>query len=168
MGETQTVLLSQKQIEQKINRIAYQVYEDNVEETEIVIAGIVKSGYVLACKIDAVLKKISPITTRLVEVAIDKHSHHQKEIKLSIDQSGLQGQTVILVDDVMDSGKTMMYALKPFLQADIKKIRIAVLVDRNHKKYPVTADFVGIRLATTMQEHITAILGEEQESVFLS
>jgi len=168
MGDIQTVLLSQKQIEQKINRIAYQVYEDNVEETELVIAGIVQSGFVLARKIDAVLKKISPLKTRLVEVSIDKHSHHQKEIKLSIPQSELQGKTVILVDDVMDSGKTMIYSLKPFLQADIKKIRIAVLVDRNHKRYPVTADFVGIRLATTMQEHITAILDEDQETVFLS
>ena len=168
MGEVQTVLLNRKQIEQKINRIAYQVYEDNVEETELVIAGIMQSGFVLAKKIEAVLKSISPIKTRLVEVSIDKHSHHQNEIKLSIERSELQGKTVLLVDDVMDSGKTMIYSLKPFLQADIKKIRIAVLVDRNHKRYPISADFVGIRLATTMQEHITAVLDRENESVFLS
>jgi pyrimidine operon attenuation protein/uracil phosphoribosyltransferase len=168
MGQLQTILLDQKQIGQKINRIAYQVYEDNVEESEIIIAGILQSGFILAKKIEFILKNISPIKTRLVEVAIDKHSHLQKEIKLSIPQSELQGKTVLLVDDVMDSGKTMIYALKPFLQADIKKIRTAVLVDRNHKRYPIAADFVGIRLATTLQEHITAILDNENESVFLS
>ena len=168
MEQSQTILLNQKQMEQKINRIAYQVYEDNVDEKEIIIAGIMQNGFVLAKKIDSILRSISPINTKLVEVAIDKHSHLQKEIKLSISQSEFQGKTVLLVDDVMDSGKTMIYALKPFLQADIKKIRIAVLVDRNHKGYPITADFVGIRLATTLQEHITAVFDKENESVFLS
>ena len=165
---SQTVLLTRKQIEQKVNRIAYQVYEDCVEESELVIAGIMQSGFVLARKIDDVLKSISPLKTHLVEVSIDKHSHLQKEIQLSIPREALQGKVVLLVDDVMDSGKTMIYSLKPFLQADIKKLRIAVLVDRNHKGYPIAADFVGIRLATTLQEHITAVFEKDSECVYLS
>jgi len=164
----QTVLLTQKQIEQKVNRIAYQVYEDSAEETEIIVAGIMQSGYVLARKIEHVLKSISPLRTRLVEVSLDKHRHLQKEIRLSIPESELQGKVVLLVDDVMDSGKTMIYSLRPFLKADIKKLRIAVLVDRNHKRYPIAADFVGIRLATTLQEHITAVFEDDKELVYLS
>ena len=151
-----------------MNRIAYQVMEDTVEESELIIAGIMHSGFILARKIDEVLKRISPIRTQLVEVSIDKHSHLQNQIQLSIPQQELQGKTVLLVDDVMDSGKTMIYSLKPFLQADIKKLRIAVLVDRNHKRYPIAADYVGIRLATTLQEHITAVLEKDKEWVYLS
>ena len=164
----QTVLLSGKQIEQKVNRIAYQVYEDSVDEQELVIAGIMNSGFVLARKIDDVLKRISPLRTRLVEVSIDKHSHVQQEIRLSVPATGLQGKSVLLVDDVMDSGKTMFYSLRPFLQSDIRKLRIAVLVDRNHKRFPISADFVGIRLATTLQEHITAVFDKDKEWVYLS
>lgn len=164
----QTILLDQKQIEQKLNRIAYQIYEDNIDESEIILAGIITSGFILAKKIAVILQSISPLKLTLVEVHIDKHSHLQSEIRLSLPQSSFQGKTVILIDDVMNSGKTMMYSLKPFLQADLKKLRTAVLVDRNHKTYPIAADFVGISLATTMHEHIAAIFEGSNESVFLS
>jgi pyrimidine operon attenuation protein/uracil phosphoribosyltransferase len=168
MEATRTVLLNQKQIEQKINRIAYQVYEDHADEQELIVAGILRSGYTLATRIESVLKNISPLRTRLVEVRIDKHSHVQKDIVLSVPQEALHGKPVLLVDDVMDSGKTMFYSLKPFLQADIRKLRTAVLVDRDHKQFPIAADFVGIRLATTLQEHITAVLDEASQVVYLS
>jgi pyrimidine operon attenuation protein/uracil phosphoribosyltransferase len=167
MEATRTVILNSEQIEQRINRIAYQLYEDNVEEQDIIIAGIAKSGFVFAEKIVSVLKKISPLNIQLTEVIIDKHSQVKKEIELSVTKEQLQGKVIILVDDVLNSGKTLIYALRPFLNADIKKIRTVVLIDRNHKRYPISADYTGLSLATTMQEHVTVEFGKE-ENAYLS
>ncbi len=168
METIKTIILSRSQIEQRINRIAYQVYEDNVDEQEIIIAGIAKSGFVFAKKIADALKKISPLKIQLLEVIIDKHSQVRKEIELPISKDQLLGKVIILVDDVLNSGKTLIYALRPFLNADIKKIRTVVLVDRNHKRYPIAADFVGMSLATTMQEHVTVEFESKEENVYLS
>src|SRR5436853_1925603 len=115
--ESKTVILSELQISQRVNRLAYQVYEDNLGEKEIVVAGIAKSGYIFAKKITEVLKKISPLKIELVEVVIDKHGKTKKEIELSIGTDKLKDKVIILVDDVLDSGKTMMYSLQPFLNA---------------------------------------------------
>lgn len=168
MEPTKTMILDQLQISQRINRIAYQVYEDNMDESEIIVAGIAKSGFIVAQKIVDVLKEISPIKIQLIEVVIDKHSHEKKEPELSLTQDQLKGKVIILVDDVLNSGKTLMYALRPFLNADIKKIRTAVLVDRNHKRYPVSPDFTGMSLATTMQEHVSVEFETGKEVVYLS
>lgn len=168
METTQSIILTKTQIAQRINRIAYQVYEDNVDEQEIIVAGIAKSGSVLAKKIVAVLQKISPLKIQLIEVVIDKHSQTSKEVALTLTKEQLQGKVIILVDDVLNSGKTMMYALRPFLNADIKKIRTVVLVDRNHKRYPISADFAGMTLATTLHEHVSVELEKGEDVVFLS
>jgi pyrimidine operon attenuation protein/uracil phosphoribosyltransferase len=61
---------------------------------------------------------------------------------------------IIVVDDVANSGKTMLYALQPFLRNQPKKIQTLALVDRTHKTFPVHTDYVGFALATTLQEHI--------------
>jgi pyrimidine operon attenuation protein/uracil phosphoribosyltransferase len=98
---------------------------------------------------------------------MSKHSHHETEVTLSIDKDKLKDQVVIVVDDVLNSGKTMMYALRPFLSADLKKLRTVVLVDRNHKRYPVSADFAGLSLATTLQEHVSVVMNDETGGVFL-
>lgn len=155
MNDSPTLLLDEKQVSHRINRLAYQIYEDNSKETEIILAGIVKNGFQLAEKIAAVLKTISNLKITLTEVIVDKHSQVNKEITVSVSKSVLQGKVVVLVDDVLNSGKTMMYALKPFLDADIKKIRTVVLIDRNHKRFPLAADFSGLSLATTHQEHVS-------------
>lgn len=168
METTQTLLLSSKQIEQRINRIAYQVYEDNADEKEIIVAGIHASGYKVAEQISAVLGKIAPFKVQLIDVHMNKHSQTDEEIKLPLTKEQLQGKVIILVDDVLNSAKTMMYALKPFLAADIKKIRIVVLVDRNHRRYPIAADYVGLSLATTLQEHVSVEFENGKAQAFLS
>ena len=91
----------------------------------------------------------------LTEVKVDKHSQLNTDILISLNKDQLKGKVIILVDDVLNSGKTMMFALKPFLNADIKKIRTVVLIDRNHKRFPIAADFTGLSLSTTLQEHIS-------------
>lgn len=168
MTESRTLLLDEKQVSQRINRLAYQIYEDNASEEEIIIAGIMKSGFLLAEKLSSAIKDISPLKVFLVEVNIEKHSLVNTEISLSIEKGKLQGKVVILVDDVLDSGKTMMYSLRPFLDADIKKIRTVVLINRNHKRFPVSADFTGLSLSTTLKEHISVEFSTKGAVAWLS
>jgi pyrimidine operon attenuation protein/uracil phosphoribosyltransferase len=166
-----TLILNQLQIKQKVNRIAYQIYEDNFEESEIIIAGIHHGGYKFAKRIVDALKEIAPLKVSLIEVILDKENPFNEEVKLSgsdIENSkSFNGKVVILVDDVLNSGKTLIYAMKPFLEMPLKKLRIVVLVNRNHKRYPVSPDFSGINLSTTLQEHIFVELNEKEDSVYL-
>jgi pyrimidine operon attenuation protein / uracil phosphoribosyltransferase len=166
--ETRTLLLNDRQVEQKINRLAYQLYEDNAAEKEIIIAGIMKSGYRVAEKIAAAIRKISPLEVIIAGIHIDKHSQVEKEITVTIPETAWNGKVIVIVDDVLNSGKTMMYAMKPFLVADIKKLRTVVLVDRNHKRYPVSADFVGVSLATNLKEHVAVEFRGEGAEAWLS
>ena len=155
-------------MEQRINRIAYQIYEDNFEEKEIYMVGIVKSGYSLAEKIEHALHKICNIKTHLVHLKIDKQNPIAIPIELSMESAKMKGKVVILVDDVLNSGKTLIYGLRKLLNEDLKKIRTVLLVDRDHKRYPIVADFVGITLSTTLQEHISVEFGSKEEAVYLS
>ena len=165
--KNKTIVLNNKQIQQRINRIAYQIYEDNFEESEIYIVGIARSGFIFACLLEAAFNKICSITTHLVEVTLDKENHIKYEMNPVITSQELTNKVVIVADDVLNSGKTLIYSLRPFLDANIKKIRTALLVDRDHKRYPVVADYVGITLSTTLQEHITVNLAKGAESVVL-
>ena len=165
--QNRTLILDSTQIDQKIDRIAWQIYEDNCGEKEIVIAGILSSGYTVAEKIAASLGKIASLNIKLVTIKINKHSQHDEEVIVSISADELKDKNVIVVDDVLNSGKTMTYALRPFLSADLKKLRTVVLVDRNHKRYPISADFAGLTLATTLQEHISVVLNEAVNGIYL-
>ena len=167
MALPKTLVLNETQVEQKINRIAYQLYEDNADEKSLVIAGVAPNGFRIANKIAAALKKLSPMKVEILEVVIEKDKPLSKEIKLSMDPENLKGKVIILVDDVFNSGRTMIYALRPFLSVEAKKIRTVVLVDRSHKQFPIAADYVGISLATTMQEHISVEHTDAGEAVYL-
>ena len=166
--DNKVMILDSKQIGQKISRLAWQLYEDNAEESELVVAGIRNSGYRVAEKIADEIRRISPLRVVLAEVRVDKHADHPDEVQLSVKAGELKGKAVVLVDDVLNSGKTMMYALRPFLLSDLKKLRTVVLVDRNHRRYPVAADFAGLTLSTTLQEHVSVELEKEREAVYLS
>jgi pyrimidine operon attenuation protein/uracil phosphoribosyltransferase len=168
MNKTQTPVLGKKQIAQKINRIAWQVYEDNFSEKEIIIAGIAKTGFLLAQRIAAVLEKISPLKIKLVKIILDKENPLTCNMEPRLSTKELKGKIVVLVDDVLNSGMTLTYSLCPFLGSDVKKIRTVILVDRSHRRFPIGADFTGISLATTLQEHVTVDLEGEEDSVMLS
>ena len=155
MDTSGILLMNEKQAGQRIDRLAYQIYEDNATEKEIILAGIVKSGYLLAEKIATILRNISSLKILMAEVFVDKHSQVNTTVTVSLNKDQLHGKVVILIDDVLNSGKTMMFALKPFLESDIKKIRTVVLIDRNHKRFPVSADFTGLTLSTTLQDHVS-------------
>ncbi|WP_291782699.1 phosphoribosyltransferase family protein [Cecembia sp.] len=164
--EPMTLVLNHKQIQQKIIRMAYEIYERNASEETIILAGIRGMGKHLAVYLAENLEKISPIKAQVAEILLDKEDVNRGDVSLSIDIS-LENQCVIIVDDVLNTGKTLVYALKPFLDAPIKKMEVAVLVNRSHKLFPVTPDYTGLELATTLSEHITVDLSKENHSVHL-
>ena len=167
MSKAKNLILDTTQINQRVNRIAYQIYEDNYQEKEIVIVGIKPNGFKVAGSIVDALKNLCKIKVTLVELTIDKNNQVSDKVKLSTDHEDLVGKSIILVDDVLNSGKTLIYAMKALLSIDTKKIRTALLVDRDHKKFPVMTDFVGMTLSTTMQEHVSVEFGK-QPRVYLS
>ena len=162
----QAIILDKKQIAHKIKRMAYQVYETNVTEDEVVIAGITNNGYELAKKLKNVVEKISPIKVSLCEVNIDK-KNPTTPIKTSLSAEAYQNKSLVLVDDVLHSGTTLIYGVKHFLEVPLKQFKTAVLVDRNHKKYPVKADFKGISLSTSLHENVSVIFERGNDRAIL-
>jgi len=161
------IILTQSQIQHKTKRIAYQIYETFVDENEVVLAGIANSGYIFAQKIAAELEKISDLKVILCEVKINKNNP-QDQITTSLKTEDYENKGLVLIDDVLNSGTTLIYGVKHFLDAPLKKFKTAVLVDRNHKKYPVKADFKGISLSTSLLEHIQVVFEENDEYAYLS
>lgn len=147
------IILTNQEIKHKIRRIAYQIYENNIEESEIILAGVADNGYTLAKKLKIELTKISNLKPILCKVIIDK-KHPRNIIETSISESNYQHKSVVLIDDVLNSGTTLIYAVKHFINVPLKRFKTAVLVNRNHKKYPVKADFKGLSLSTSLNEHI--------------
>jgi pyrimidine operon attenuation protein/uracil phosphoribosyltransferase len=163
----QNIILNNQEIEHKIKRIAYQIYETFVDDKTIVIAGIADNGYILAQKIATVLKEISTLEILLCEVFINKLNPNDS-IKTSIDKEVYQNKGIVLVDDVLNSGTTLVYGVKHFLEVPTKKLKTVVLVDRNHKKYPVKVDFKGISLSTSSHEHVSIVFEKENSYAILS
>lgn len=167
MVDTKTLLLDKKAIQHRIDCIAYQLYEDNYKESELYIVGIHDRGYTLAKKLEKALNKLSPIKTTLFELKIDKDNPLSREIEISGDIKILKGKVVVIVDDVINSGKSLMYSLRPFLDVNVKKLRTVLLIDRDHKRYPIRANYVGLRLSTTLKEHVSVNFKSGEEAVYL-
>jgi pyrimidine operon attenuation protein/uracil phosphoribosyltransferase len=166
MTETKTLVLNHKQITQKITRMAYEVYERNAFEDEIILAGITGMGFILAGFLAKCLSNISHLNVKVIEIHLDKSDVNRGDVNLS-ENTDLNNKCVVVVDDVLNTGKTLVYALKPFLDLSIKKLEVAVLVNRSHKLFPVTPDYTGLELATTLTEHISVDLSSDNHSVHL-
>ncbi|KAB1159509.1 phosphoribosyltransferase [Tenacibaculum aiptasiae] len=166
MTSAETIILTNTQIEQKIRRIAFQIYESNSSENEIIIAGIANNGYLFAEKIVEVLSKISTLNPVLCKVSIDK-KNPITPITTSLKVNEYENKSLVLVDDVLNSGTTLIYGVKHFLDVPLKRFKTAVLVNRNHKKYPVKADFKGISLSTSIKEHVTVEFKENETIAYL-
>lgn len=166
MTSTKNTILNHQEIEHKIKRIAYQIYESNVNEVELIIAGIDENGYLLAKKIKNNLDKISEINSTLCKVSIDKKSP-LNPIKTTLKPDLYSNKSIVLIDDVLNSGSTLMYGVKHFLNVPIKQFKTAVLVNRNHKKFPVKADFKGISLSTSLKEHVNVNLSKKPYEAYL-
>ncbi|MFD2162510.1 phosphoribosyltransferase family protein [Paradesertivirga mongoliensis] len=166
MPDKKILILDKKQIRQKITRMSYQIWEDNLEESELIIAGIIDSGYTLAKRLQKELQRVSGIKVTLMKISLDKDSSHLKA-DTDIPVENCTNKVVILADDVLNSGRTLAYGLGVFLNTPLKKLRTAVLVNRSHRKFPISADFTGLDLATIIKEHVDVILDGDEDAVYL-
>jgi pyrimidine operon attenuation protein/uracil phosphoribosyltransferase len=148
---------------QKVKRIAYEIFENNFDEKEVILAGIDGEGYVFAQLLQKNLNEISSIKISIAKIIFDKSAEYQPEITLESDVDTFKHKVVIIVDDVLNTGKTLAFCLRPFLSIPLKKLQVATLVDRNYPKYPISADYVGYSLSTTLSEHVKVILSNETE-----
>ena len=144
-------VLTQEVSQRKMLRMAYEILENNYEEDELILAGIRESGSVIARNIQKLLHQVKNISTQLLTISLDKKMPEEVVLSKSL---SFDSKVVILIDDVSNSGRTLLYALKPFLSSHPKKIQTLVLVERTHKAFPVKPDYVGLSIATTLQEHI--------------
>jgi pyrimidine operon attenuation protein / uracil phosphoribosyltransferase len=161
-----SLVLDSHQINQKITRMAFEIYENNFKEKSLVLAGIDGQGFKLAQLLAQEVEQISAIKATVVNVSLDKQSVQLGEVTLDISEKELKKKVIILVDDVLNTGRTLAYGLKPFLQQEIKKLEVAVLVNRSHSLFPILPTYTGYHLATTLTDHVQVTLGK-RASVYL-
>ncbi len=165
MATEKKYILSKEVAEKKLRRMAYELLENNIDEKDIILAGIRDSGSVVAKVIQKMLSEISSIKTELITVSLDKKQPTDVSLSKTID---FNNKVIVLIDDVSNSGKTLLYALKPFINSHPKKIQTLVLVERTHTSFPVRPDYVGLSIATTIQEHIfVEVKGDEVGGAYL-
>ncbi len=151
MAKQSTIILDKERINHKLQRMAYEIWENYSKEKNITLIGISGGGAIVAKSLARRLKEISPLHVDMITLQLNKRKPLSAAINIDED---LTGKAIILVDDVANSGKTLLYALSPILRYEPKKVMIAVLVDRRHKSFPITPDIVGYSVSTTLQEHI--------------
>lgn len=167
MAGERTLVLEHERIQRKLRRIAIQVYEENVNEPGLVLVGIAPRGAKLAARLKAHLEEISPLAVELHELVLDKDAPVKGIARLAHGTVDLNGRVVVLVDDVLMSGRTLMYAAAHLIASPLKRLTTVVLVDRRHRSFPIRADIVGLTLTTTLQEHISVEFGRK-DAVYLS
>lgn len=157
--EKKNYILTADQAMMKMRRMAYEILENNGNRQDIILAGVTGNGTVIATIMAQLLEGISGIAYQQLLVSLDK----QQPMVVYIDpETDIDNKIVILTDDVINSGKTLTYALKPFLQANPEKIQTLVLVERSHTKFPVQANYVGLSLSTFLNEHIIVEVEDQQ------
>lgn len=155
-----TLVLNTVQIHQKIKRMAFEVYENNAKEKLLILAGIEGQGHAFAKTLAKEIKAIADIEVNVLKVSVDKLAETQSEVSIDATAS-FKKKVVILVDDVLNSGRTLAYAMKPFLETGVKKMEVAVLVNRSHTLFPITPTYTGYELSTTLTDHVEVKLGKD-------
>jgi len=159
-------ILTNSQIKRKIKRISLQIIESNVEEKEVVLAGIEQNGFLLAKELNKMITEFSNLNIKLCSLKIDK-KNPLNNISTSLNSSEYKNKSIVVVDDVLNSGSTLMYAVKHFLDTELRQLKTAVLVDRNHKKFPIKVDFKGVSLSTSIQNHVKVQFDKNSIEAFL-
>ena len=154
-----TIVLDHDRVQRKLTRIVHQLHEEYHAEKGIVIVGVVPRGLMLARRLAAGLTEATDLLVDLVELRLDKDAPLERPAHLSVEPATLRDRVVVLVDDVLMSGRTLMHAASFLVQVPLRKLTTVVLVDRRHRTYPIRADIVGLTLSTTLQEHISVELG---------
>ena len=156
-----TLVLTEDQIRKKISRMAYEIYENNFGEKALVLAGIEGQGYTLAQLLQKELQTISSIVCTVVKISINKSQPETSEVLLDVPIKELSKKNIVLVDDVLNTGRILTYGMKPFLSMIVKKIEVAVLVNRSHSLFPVLPKYTGYELSTTLSDHIEVVLKKD-------
>ena len=160
-------ILDQQQIQQKITRLGHQLIEVALDQEVIYLGGIVGNGYVLAQLLADVIAQNSALRVVCFEIKLNKDEPWSEAITFSIDQKDLKNSYIVLIDDVVNSGKTMQYALLKFLEQATKAIKTVALIDRQHRRYPIKTDFAGLSLSTTLKNHVEVDFNKSNAKVFL-
>ncbi|PRD47966.1 phosphoribosyltransferase family protein [Sphingobacterium haloxyli] len=160
MSNKRTLILDKEQIHQKSIRIAYQILEDNFEEKSLVLVGVADRGYVFAKRLQKLLRHIAPEKKiELIKITISK-TKRSLEATTDVPIETAKNKVLILIDDVLNSGRTLAYGLGLFLNVPLKKMRTAVLIDRSHHQFPLFSDYYGLKLSTILKEHVEVELEE--------
>ena len=159
-------ILNADQIKKIVKRIAYQIQENNLEYSEIILIGVYNNGYMLAKIIEKELKQISKSSIELITIKINKKNPLDK-IDLDCKKEYLKNKSIVLIDDVLHTGRTLIYCVKHLLDMSPINFNTVVLVDRNHKKFPIKVDFKGISLSTSMSEHVDVVFEKNESYVVI-
>lgn len=159
---TKSIVLNQLEINQKTERIALEILENYFEEECLYIVGIEGNGYTFAERILSIIQEQTDLKVDLIKLTVNKKDPLQEEIVCSVNPTSLSGHSVVLVDDVINSGSTLIHAVRFLILNDLKSLKVATLVNRTHRKFPVQADFVGIDISTTLQDNIIVEFGSEE------
>lgn len=167
MINKQNLILSAVQIDQKIVRMAYEIYENHLNDKHLIFTGISENGYFFANKVSKHLQEISPIETTVLKIDINKDAPFTEDISIGLTEKELKNKSIVIFDDVLNSGKTIAYTLKGFLNANISKIEVAVMVNRHHKAFPIYPKYKGYELATSINERVEVHLKGTKKGVYL-
>ncbi|MEM1217232.1 MAG: phosphoribosyltransferase family protein [Bacteroidota bacterium] len=161
-------ILNHRQIEHKIRRLAIEIMEHNTEEKELIVAGINRNGMRFAELIVAELRQLATAPIQLTNIQVNAANPVEQEVRIGLPLSDLAHKSILVIDDVASTGRTLFYACKPLLNILPKRLETAVLVDRTHKSFPIKVDFVGLSLATTLRENILVELTDGAFSATLN
>ena len=167
MDKKGTLLLDAEKIKLSTRRIAFQILESNFSATEVHLVGIEKNGVIFAQRIKSILEEIAPFKIYFSALTLDK-KNPSAPLHCSQDLNKMNRMSMVVIDDVLNTGSTLMYAVKYLLDFPVNQLKTAVLVNRNHKRYPIKGDFKGISLSTSINEHIEVIFDSDKEGVYLS
>lgn len=167
MSEPKTLILNNLQIDQKLNRMAYEILENHYDEKELIFVGVAERGLILAKRIAEKITGIGKIKAAVFSLNLDKKNPLKTMPVTNLTQAVAKGKIVFLVDDVLNTGKTLMFAANHLLSFDLKGLKTVILVNRRHRLFPIRADIVGLTLATTLKEHIEVNFGNSQTGVYL-
>jgi pyrimidine operon attenuation protein/uracil phosphoribosyltransferase len=162
-------ILSASKIERILHRMAFEIWEKNFDCDRIILAGISKKGPKLAKMIEKKLKQVNcDKEIAQLEISINKDKPTVESVVMSSEYTPNENDVVIVVDDVLYTGSTMIHAVVPFIEKGFRKVQVAVLVFRDYLRFPIKADFVGISLASTTQEHVDVSLEENNSAAYLN
>ncbi len=166
MQETKTLILDSSKAYQKINRIAYQIVENYHNEEKLTFIGISNKGFLLAKRLQHKFSHICDIEVELIALKVNKKNPLNDAISI-LPEIDFNNKTIILIDDVLNSGRTLMHAASFITTQGVKQLNTIVLIDRRHRKFPIRADWVGLTLSTTLQEHISVEFTENKIEAYL-